>query len=54
MVVAVTRSVGQTGHLGQECHYIGSVVVVQPRYLFGFYFPGEMYYYKYTGCKFIF
>lgn len=34
VVVAVTRSVGQTGHHVQECRLIGSVVVVQPRYLF--------------------
>ena len=51
MLVAVTRSVGQTGHHVQECHLIGSVVVVQPRYLFVFNFPGEMYYNEYFGCK---
>uniref|UniRef100_A0A8W8M2X4 Uncharacterized protein n=1 Tax=Magallana gigas TaxID=29159 RepID=A0A8W8M2X4_MAGGI len=31
VVVAVTRSVSQTGHHIQECRLIGSVVVVQPR-----------------------
>uniref|UniRef100_A0A8W8M7J4 Pericentrin/AKAP-450 centrosomal targeting domain-containing protein n=1 Tax=Magallana gigas TaxID=29159 RepID=A0A8W8M7J4_MAGGI len=49
VVVAVTRSVGQTGHRVQECLLIGSVVVVQPGYLFVFDFPGEMYFNEYSG-----
>uniref|UniRef100_A0A8W8M7I6 Pericentrin/AKAP-450 centrosomal targeting domain-containing protein n=1 Tax=Magallana gigas TaxID=29159 RepID=A0A8W8M7I6_MAGGI len=50
VVVAVTRSEGQTGHHVQECSIIGSVVVVQPGYLFVFNFPGEIYYNEYFGC----